>query len=256
MRRKRRTSQPWRLRAADVPRTIPPQRFDELVRKATEVFIARGYRRTQMADVAEAVGVSKATLYLYVEGKEALFALCLGHANDPRVLELPPELPVRTPPAGSTAAGMSKRLDSAAAFPLLAAAIGRARAADIGQELRGILREFYTEMETNCRGIKLVDRCWDHPELGRLWQERGREAPREQLAEYIELRMRAGQIRPHSDPRLVARIAVETIATWAMHIKWDPVPQSLDPVESKESVIEFIARGLLSDHALRKQASR
>ena len=72
-----------------MPRTIPPQRFDELVRKATEVFIARGYRRTQMADIAEAVGVSKATLYLYVESKEALFALCVRHANDPNALELP-----------------------------------------------------------------------------------------------------------------------------------------------------------------------
>ena len=171
----RRVCLPLQLRVADVPRTIPPQRFDELVRKATEDFIARGYRRTQMADIAEAVGVSKATLYLYVEGKDALFALCLRHANDPNALGLPPELPVRTPPAGSTAARMSKRLDGAVGRPLLAAAIGRARADDIGEELRGILREFYTEMETNCRGIKLVDRCWDHPELGSLWQERGRE---------------------------------------------------------------------------------
>ena len=228
-----------------MPRTIPPQRFDDLVRKTTEVFIARGYRRTQMADIAEAVGVSKATLYLYVESKEALFALCLRHANDPNALELPDELPVRTPPAGSTAASMSKRLDGVTAMPLLAAAIGRPRADDIGEELRGILRELYSEVEANCRGIKLVDRCWDHPEIGSVWQARGREAPRAQLAEYFELRMRAGQIRPQPDPRLVARIAVETIATWAMHIKWDPVPESLDPVESKECVIEFITRGFL-----------
>ncbi len=141
-------------------------------------------------------------------------------------------------------------------MPLLAAAIGRAHADDIGAELRGILRESYTRVETHCRGIKLVDRCWDHPELGSLWQERGREAPRDQLAEYFELRMRVGQIRPQPDPRLVARIAIETIATWAMHIKWDPAPEPLDPVESKESVIEFIARGLLSDDALAKEAPR
>lgn len=239
-----------------MPRTIPPQRFDDLVRKATEVFIARGYRRTQMSDIAEAVGVSKATLYLYVESKEALFSLCYRHADDPSVLGVPSELPIPTPARGATAARMSERLDSGAGMPLLAAAVGRSRADDIGEELRSILNEFYSVMETHCRGIKLVDRCWDHPEVGSTWQERGREAPRAQLAEYFELRMRAGQIRPQPDPKLVARITVETIATWAMHIKWDPVPESLDPRESKESVIEFIARGFLSDAAIAGESSR
>ena len=36
-------------------RRIPDDRFDQLVDAATEVFIQRGYRLTQMADVAEAV---------------------------------------------------------------------------------------------------------------------------------------------------------------------------------------------------------
>ena len=40
-------------------RKIPERRFDDLVRAATEVFIAHGYRHTQMADVAEALGVAK-----------------------------------------------------------------------------------------------------------------------------------------------------------------------------------------------------
>ena len=53
-------------------RRIPESRFDELVRAATGVFIARGYRLTQMSDVAEAVGVAKGTLYGYVESKDAL----------------------------------------------------------------------------------------------------------------------------------------------------------------------------------------
>ncbi len=39
-------------------RTIPEDRFETLISAATEVFIARGYRLTQMADVAEAVGVA------------------------------------------------------------------------------------------------------------------------------------------------------------------------------------------------------
>ena len=236
-------------------RKIPPHRFDDLVRCATEVFIARGYRHTQMADVAEAVGVSKATLYLYVESKEALFALCDVHADSPGPIEKPAVLPVPEPAPGALAARMKQRLDREGALPLLMAGLGRARAADIRLELAGILHELYSAMERHCCGIKLVDRCWDHPELGPVWQELGRRQPRNHLAEYVQLRMRAGQLRIHSNPSLVARLAVETIATWAIHIKWDRSPEDFDPVAAKEAVLEYVLRGLLSETEICKEAS-
>ena len=47
-------------------RGIPAGRLEQLVDCATRVFIDQGYRRTQMADVADALGVAKGTLYLYV----------------------------------------------------------------------------------------------------------------------------------------------------------------------------------------------
>ncbi|MEL6348325.1 MAG: helix-turn-helix domain-containing protein [Myxococcota bacterium] len=70
-------------------RRIPASRFDELVRAATAVFIARGYRLTQMADIAEAAGVAKGTLYRYVESKDALLEQCLWHADEPGMIPLP-----------------------------------------------------------------------------------------------------------------------------------------------------------------------
>jgi len=45
-----------------VARTIPPDRFRQLLQVATRIFVERGYRSTQMADVAEALGVAKGTL--------------------------------------------------------------------------------------------------------------------------------------------------------------------------------------------------
>ncbi len=79
-------------------RRIPEDRFDELVRAATEVFIERGCRRTQMSDIAEAVGVVKGTLYGYVESKDALRLLCLVWASDPGPIPLPEMLPAAGPP--------------------------------------------------------------------------------------------------------------------------------------------------------------
>jgi AcrR family transcriptional regulator len=64
-----------------VPRQIPEDRFDQLVDCATKVFVEQGYRRTQMADVAEVMGVAKGTLYLYVESKEYGGRLCQKDAQ-------------------------------------------------------------------------------------------------------------------------------------------------------------------------------
>lgn len=227
-----------------MPRKIPPGRFDAVVRAATEEFIARGYRRTQMSDVAEAVGVSKATLYLYVESKESLFALCQRHADRTTEIEMPSALPVPAPSTGEALEAAAKRIEQEVALPALTEALTRERAEAIGPELRHVIAEFYDLQEKNCRTIKLLDSCSDHPVFGPLWQQSGREATRGKLAEYMDLRLRAGQVRSDLEPRLAARLVVETIATWAVHIKWDRSPESFEPVSTRENVIDFIARGL------------
>ena len=46
---------------------------------ALGVFCRQGYDRSQVADVAKVMGVAPGTIYLYVEGKEALFDLTIRH---------------------------------------------------------------------------------------------------------------------------------------------------------------------------------
>ena len=48
-------------------------RPEELVAAALEVFVERGYEGTTLADVARRAGVTKGTIHLYFENKEALF---------------------------------------------------------------------------------------------------------------------------------------------------------------------------------------
>ena len=226
-------------------RQIPEQRFDELVDAATEVFIARGYRLTQMSDVAEAVGVAKGTLYGYVESKEALFALCLRHADREGPIERPEELPVPTPAPGELGARLKQRLADESIPPLLAEALRRERADDLRAELEAVIREFYLLNERNRRAIKLIDRCMDHPELGGIWQVAGREGSRIAFARYVELRVRAGQLRDVPNVRLAARMIIETVATWAIHIYWDRAPEEFDRDEARENAIDFLVRSLV-----------
>jgi AcrR family transcriptional regulator len=148
-------------------RRAPEHRFQDLIEAATRVFIAQGYRRTQMADVAEAMDVAKGTVYLYVESKEALFDLVLQAAAVDEPLAMPADLPVRTPPAGAPL----RRVESILAaegggMPALVAALSRRRIGDVRVEIEVIVRELYATLRRRRVGIKLVDRCaHDHPEL-------------------------------------------------------------------------------------------
>jgi AcrR family transcriptional regulator len=51
----------------------PDARPEEILCAALEVFSQRGFARTRLEEVARRAGVSKGTLYLYFDSKEALF---------------------------------------------------------------------------------------------------------------------------------------------------------------------------------------
>ncbi len=225
-------------------RQIPEHRFNELVDAATEVFIARGYRLTQMSDIAEAVGVAKGTLYGYVESKQALFYLCLLHADRKAPLKSPAVLPVPTPRPGELAAGIKQRLADRSIPRALSEALEQDLAEDPRSELEAVVRELYATLERFHRSIKLIDRSVDHPELGNLWQTAGRDAPRAALVRYLDKRMQAGQLRQVANVRLAARMIIEVATTWAIHIKWDRSPEDFDPDEARENAIDFLVHAL------------
>ena len=122
-------------------RAIPADRFDRLAQAAIEVFIRHGYRRTQMSDVADVLGVAKGTLYLYVESKEALFDLAIRSADRSVPLEVPARLPLPTPEPGSTVAYARTELAQGAQMPQLLEAIASPTVADLDSELDSIVRE-------------------------------------------------------------------------------------------------------------------
>src|SRR5262249_37180556 len=111
-------------------RTIPADRLEQLVDAAARVFIEQGYRRTQMADVADALGVAKGTIYLYVESKEALFDLVARYADAERPFTDRPTLPVPSPKPGATLKYVRQHLAHNQALTALRVALERQRVAD------------------------------------------------------------------------------------------------------------------------------
>ena len=229
-------------------RTIPDDRLAKLVECATAVFIAQGYRRTQMADVADALGVAKGTLYLYVESKEALFDLVARCADDDEPLRMPPSLPIRTPKPGATLKYVRERLAKNQTPTSLTAALQRTRVSDPSAELEGIIRELYEAVARNRFAIKLVDRSApDYPELAALWFEGARDGLLRLLREYLDDRSRRKLLRAVPDSAVASRLVIETIVFWAVHRQWDPHPQPVEESVAKETVVRFIVGALAKE---------
>src|SRR5690349_20366470 len=54
-------------------RRLPAERPGTILSAALDAFVENGFAATRLEDIAERAGVSKGTLYLYFENKEALF---------------------------------------------------------------------------------------------------------------------------------------------------------------------------------------
>ena len=73
--------------------TTPPRqrrkeaRPAELIAAALDVFVDKGYAAARLEEVAERAGVSKGTLYLYFESKEALFKAVVREGLLPALAE-------------------------------------------------------------------------------------------------------------------------------------------------------------------------
>lgn len=223
-----------------MPRRRPDDRLPRLLACAAQVFTARGYRRTQMADVARAFGVAPGTLYLYVESKEALFHLLVERGWE--VADAPsPVLPVRTPRPGATLALLRDRLGRGGQLSTLTAALHRTRVADPRAEFAAIVRELYATVARHQHAIRLLERsALDWPELAAIFYEDTRRTILRQLARYLDRRIAHKLLRPVPDTAAAARLINETIAWFAMHRHGDRDSAAISDQAAEATVVDAL----------------
>lgn len=231
-----------RLRA-----NISGRRLRELVEAALGVFCRQGYERSQVADVAKVMGVAAGTIYLYVEGKEALFDLVIRHtaSDDPGWLD-DIEVPVPTPEPGSTLEFLRGIFGRKGQWPLLAAALQSAAAADIRAELDGVVREQYRLMTRHRRGLMLLMRsALEFPGLADVFVLGLRKRLLEGLGKYLTSRIAAGQIRPLADVAATAAVMTQTIAWANLQRPFDPGLHALPEDAVENATVDLIVSGLV-----------
>ena len=224
-------------------RTRPKDRLDALVAAATTTFLRNGGPdRTQMQDVARALGVAKGTLYLYVEGKEALFDLVIRHADEPGPVA-PPVLPVPNPAPGALAARVADRIQARGRFPALQAALS-APSID-APAVHAALAQVHDVLSANRTAIRLINiAARDRPDLAEPWFAGARGVLLQGLTQLIERGVADGTLRPVPDTGTAARVVVETCMWFAVHRPWDPRPDGIPDATTRATALHMLAGGL------------
>jgi AcrR family transcriptional regulator len=214
-------------------RTIPADRFSAVVAASARAFITHGYQRTQVQDVADALGLAKGTLYGYAQGKAALFAAAVRYADGHEPMPSLTDLPVPAPGDGELAALVGRRLAREIAGMKLAQALvdpmpADATPAEARAELAAIVTDLFARLARHRIAIKLVDRCAPElPDLAELWFGTGRDEQVGALEQYLLNRERASTVSLPGPASLVARTVVELCAHFAVHCHFDPAPQRM-----------------------------
>jgi AcrR family transcriptional regulator len=227
---------------------ISGKRLRDLMDAALRVFCWQGFERSQVADVAKAMGVAVGTLYLYVESKEALFDLVIRHTamEDPAWLDLL-EIPIPTPAPGATVEFLREIFGRQGQWPLLEAAVERERAEDARAELEGVVREQYDLMKRHRKGLLLLMRSTlEFPGLSEVFVFGLRKRVLALLERYIAARAEAGQFRRPTDCALTAAVLTQTIAWANLQRPYDPGFAALTEEAVEDSTIELLVNGLLA----------
>jgi AcrR family transcriptional regulator len=194
----------------------PEERPVEILDAALMVFGERGYAGTRLEDVARQAGVSKGTVYLYFESKEALFRAMVSNK------------------VGAAISGVRE--------------IVRQHTGTSEELLRLIMERLWCGMkdEGKARLSRLVhSELANFPELARFYFGEVVVPVRELVSEIIARGVRDGEFVP-VDPQLMARTISLTLVHWATYQRF---LSDFDTVHFKDAevfagVSDLLLRGL------------
>jgi AcrR family transcriptional regulator len=229
-----------------VPRPRLGDNVQRIADAAIAVFASKGYRRTRMADVAGAAGLSPGALYRYVESTHALLLLVFS-ADPARSWTFP----VATPTRLQLLAAITDRLAALGRTPRLDAALKRRRPTpDARAELCDILQERYDLVAHSWPLLAVVERsALDLPELFDAYFSRGRRQLTDKITRYLDQRINSGALRPVPDARLAARFLEESLTWFAWHRHGDPDSADISDGEARTTAIDMNLNSLIGPGA-------
>ena len=223
----------------------PADRLRDIAMAGRAILGSIGYRRTRMADVAAAAGLSAGAVYTYVDSKEALFHLALTSFFTPSQLA-PSELPLTAPELQATLDAVRLGLRREGATPLLQAALATDPPPDVRGELSAILEEMYSMVSRLWPALAVLEKCAeDMPLVHDFYFGQQRRGHLSRFARYVERRAAEGYFDVAGDAALSAQVAVEALTWHAWHRLEGFDASRFTDVESRSTVVEFAVKALM-----------
>lgn len=196
----------------------PEARPEEILEAAAQVFMEQGYAATKLEEVARRAGVSKGTLYLYFDSKEALFKEMVR---------------------ARLVVGV------AAAEERFAQHTGTAR-----QALEELIRAWWQSLDKSgmCRLSQLVtSEMHKFPELGKFYHDEVTRRARRLVGAIIERGVARGEFRavPYDyGTRGLPGLVLHALQTLSFFTQFDPTIPSREQV--LEGILDLYFNGLLA----------
>jgi len=231
-------------------RASADSRLEQIAAAGARCFAHLGYRRTRMAEVAAAAGLSTGAVYSYVESKEALLHLVLASGLGLPAADLS-DLPLRTPDIAVTVEMVGRGLTRLGMTPLLKAAAKVDTPQDIGAELAAVVFEQYSTVERLRGVLSVIEACAaDLPPLEALYFGRRRRGRIDLLGDYLQRRAASGHLRSLPDMAVAAQIVTETIAWFAWKRRESHDASRFDDDAARTTVVEFVCNALLPEQTV------
>jgi AcrR family transcriptional regulator len=229
-------------------RVKPQVRLKQLIDAATTVFIAKGYRRTSVEEIARTMGVTPAATYLYVASKEALFDLVIQYhffRLDPESID---QMPIPNPPQGQTLARLRRRMTPLRDLSRLMEAIKAKKVPNPKQEFDEIITQMFTGLVEYRYGVRIIEKsALDWPELSDFFIRGFRIKALGYLTEYVGKRIKMGLFREQPDVSAAARLMLSTVYFFAVNRHFDPIASDeYDETMALEMIITNLGRAFLA----------
>lgn len=204
---------------------------------ASQLFINKGYARTQMKDIAKEIGLSTGMLYIYFTGKRDILSFLLKGTIEPSFITQEFELPIRSDLFYSLDREIMEAFEqNTKAFA--------AHLNDIANyPLEQMLFDAFDVISKYGIGCLLIEKNPD--DLGNLisYYKEYRQRFYHQVLSYITKYMENGTFRRVEFPEYVTRLIIETLSWWGMHI-------TNDAFETQNNIAVATAKSICMDNLL------
>lgn len=206
---------------------------------------SRSGSQLRIREVSREMGVSPATIYGYVSGKQGLLYWLMRYALDPRA-DPPRSLPAPEPSRAVARREIQKLAERAMHLPELEALL-KQPGPDAQSELLEVLERIYDSTERTAELVSgiIVDARRDPDNTERLFSGL-RQRLLEQLRLYIELRMADGSFAPVIDSQAAAHFVVQVAAWFGRDRHGDPEGSAMSNELARTAATRMVARSLLA----------